>query len=608
MMGPGRGHRGRKGAQATARAKNFKGSFRRLLGEFKPLRMKLVLVLFAVVAANIFNITAPRMVEHAIDIVTDALGLGTGIDFSMLARVLVGLLCLYVLSSVFRYFQEVQMVGVTQDVMFTLRRKVDEKMGRLPLSYFDHNERGDILSRATNDIDNVANSMQQSVTQVLSAVVTLIGVLIMMLSLSPLLTLMTILMLPLIMAGTMFITRRSQKLFVKQWAVTGDLNGHIEEMFTGHSVVKLYGQEENSIRRFEEQNEELYTVGWKAQFLSSLIHPLMNLIGNLGFIGVCVVGALMVISGRMSVGGVTAFITYNKQFTQPISQVANIMNVLQSAVASAERVYELLDEPEEIESEDKGVSLAHAKGAVTFEHVDFGYTDDKTLIQDMNLHVEPGQMVAIVGPTGAGKTTLVNLLMRFYDVKAGRILIDGVDIKTLPREKLREALGMVLQDTWLISGTIRENIAYGKTGADEAAILRAAKAAGVDHFVRTLPEGYDTLLLEDARNISQGQRQLLTIARTLLSDPPILILDEATSSVDTRTEVLIQEAMRRLMAGRTSFVIAHRLSTIRGADVILVMQDGSIVETGTHDELMAKGGAYARLYNSQFAGEEEASA
>lgn len=608
MMGPGRGHRGRKGAQATARAKNFKGSFRRLLGEFKPLRMKLVLVLFAVVAANIFNITAPRMVEHAIDIVTDALGLGTGIDFSMLARVLVGLLCLYVLSSVFRYFQEVQMVGVTQDVMFTLRRKVDEKMGRLPLSYFDHNERGDILSRATNDIDNVANSMQQSVTQVLSAVVTLIGVLIMMLSLSPLLTLMTILMLPLIMAGTMFITRRSQKLFVKQWAVTGDLNGHIEEMFTGHSVVKLYGQEENSIRRFEEQNEELYTVGWKAQFLSSLIHPLMNLIGNLGFIGVCVVGALMVISGRMSVGGVTAFITYNKQFTQPISQVANIMNVLQSAVASAERVYELLDEPEEIESEDKGVSLAHAKGAVTFEHVDFGYTDDKTLIQDMNLHVEPGQMVAIVGPTGAGKTTLVNLLMRFYDVKAGRILIDGVDIKTLPREKLREALGMVLQDTWLISGTIRENIAYGKKGADEAAILRAAKAAGVDHFVRTLPEGYDTLLLEDARNISQGQRQLLTIARTLLSDPPILILDEATSSVDTRTEVLIQEAMRRLMAGRTSFVIAHRLSTIRGADVILVMQDGSIVETGTHDELMAKGGAYARLYNSQFAGEEEASA
>lgn len=608
MMGPGRGHRGRKGAQATARAKNFKGSFRRLLGEFKPLRMKLVLVLFAVVAANIFNITAPRMVEHAIDIVTDALGLGTGIDFSMLARVLVGLLCLYVLSSVFRYFQEVQMVGVTQDVMFTLRRKVDEKMGRLPLSYFDHNERGDILSRATNDIDNVANSMQQSVTQVLSAVVTLIGVLIMMLSLSPLLTLMTILMLPLIMAGTMFITRRSQKLFVKQWAVTGDLNGHIEEMFTGHSVVKLYGQEENSIRRFEEQNEELYTVGWKAQFLSSLIHPLMNLIGNLGFIGVCVVGALMVISGRMSVGGVTAFITYNKQFTQPISQVANIMNVLQSAVASAERVYELLDEPEEIESEDKGVSLAYAKGAVTFEHVDFGYTDDKTLIQDMNLHVEPGQMVAIVGPTGAGKTTLVNLLMRFYDVKAGRILIDGVDIKTLPREKLREALGMVLQDTWLISGTIRENIAYGKKGADEAAILRAAKAAGVDHFVRTLPEGYDTLLLEDARNISQGQRQLLTIARTLLSDPPILILDEATSSVDTRTEVLIQEAMRRLMAGRTSFVIAHRLSTIRGADVILVMQDGSIVETGTHDELMAKGGAYARLYNSQFAGEEEASA
>lgn len=608
MMGPGRGHRGRKGAQATARAKNFKGSFRRLLGEFKPLRMKLVLVLFAVVAANIFNITAPRMVEHAIDIVTDALGLGTGIDFSMLARVLVGLLCLYVLSSVFRYFQEVQMVGVTQDVMFTLRRKVDEKMGRLPLSYFDHNERGDILSRATNDIDNVANSMQQSVTQVLSAVVTLIGVLIMMLSLSPLLTLMTILMLPLIMAGTMFITRRSQKLFVKQWAVTGDLNGHIEEMFTGHSVVKLYGQEENSIRRFEEQNEELYTVGWKAQFLSSLIHPLMNLIGNLGFIGVCVVGALMVISGRMSVGGVTAFITYNKQFTQPISQVANIMNVLQSAVASAERVYELLDEPEEIESEDKGVSLAHAKGAVTFEHVDFGYTDDKTLIQDMNLHVEPGQMVAIVGPTGAGKTTLVNLLMRFYDVKAGRILIDGVDIKTLPREKLREALGMVLQDTWLISGTIRENIAYGKKGADEAAILRAAKAAGVDHFVRTLPEGYDTLLLEDARNISQGQRQLLTIARTLLSDPPILILDEATSSVDTRTEVLIQEAMRRLMAGRTSFVIAHRLSTIRGADVILVMQDGSIVETGTHDELMAKGGAYARLYNSQFAGGEEASA
>ena len=390
--------------------------------------------------------------------------------------------------------------------------------------------------------------------------------------------------------------------------MTGDLNGHIEEMFTGHNVVKLFGQEENAIRRFDETNDELCSVGWKAQFLSSLIHPLMNLIGNLGFIAVCVVGALMVISGRMSVGGVTAFITYNKQFTQPISQVANIMNVLQSAVASAERVYELLDEPEEVESEDKGISLKEAKGAVAFEHVDFGYTEEKTLIKDMNLRVEPGQMVAIVGPTGAGKTTLVNLLMRFYDVKAGRILIDGVDIRTLPRERLREAMGMVLQDTWLISGTIRENVAYGKRGADEAEILRAAKAAGVDHFVRTLPEGYDTVLLEDARNISQGQRQLLTIARTLLCDPPILILDEATSSVDTRTELLIQQAMRRLMAGRTSFVIAHRLSTIRGADVILVMQDGSIVETGTHDELMNKGGAYARLYNSQFVDADEATA
>lgn len=608
MMGPGRGHRGRKGAHEAARAKDFRGSFGRLLGEFKPLRMKLVLVLLAVAAANIFNITAPRVVEHAIDIVTDALKFNVGIDFSALARVLVGLLCLYALSSVFRYFQEVQMVDVTQEVMFALRRKVDEKLGRLPLSYFDRNERGDILSRATNDIDNVASSMQQTVTQVLSAAVTLIGVLIMMLSLSPLLTLLTLLMLPLIMGGTMLITKRSQRLFVRQWAVTGDLNGHIEEMFTGHNVVKLFGQEENAIRRFDETNDELCSVGWKAQFLSSLIHPLMNLIGNLGFIAVCVVGALMVISGRMSVGGVTAFITYNKQFTQPISQVANIMNVLQSAVASAERVYELLDEPEEVESEDKGISLKEAKGAVVFEHVDFGYTEEKTLIKDMNLRVEPGQMVAIVGPTGAGKTTLVNLLMRFYDVKAGRILIDGVDIRTLPRERLREAMGMVLQDTWLISGTIRENVAYGKRGADEGEILRAAKAAGVDHFVRTLPDGYDTVLLEDARNISQGQRQLLTIARTLLCDPPILILDEATSSVDTRTELLIQQAMRRLMAGRTSFVIAHRLSTIRGADVILVMQDGSIVETGTHDELMKKGGAYARLYNSQFVDADEATA
>ena len=498
------------------------------------------------------------------------------------------------------------MAGVSQKVVYDLRRDIDEKLARLPLKFFDSHTHGELLSRFTNDVDNISATLQQSITQVITSVTTVVGVLIMMLTISPLLTLISIIVIPLSGILMMMVVKRSQKYFIGQQKKLGELNGHIEEMYTGHNVVKAFGHEKKAINEFDEVNEGLYDVGWRAQFLSGLVMPIINFIGNLGYVLVAVVGGVLVTKGRITVGDIQAFIQYNRQFTQPIAQVAQISNIIQSTVASAERVFELLDEEEVIPEPVNPVKAKADCGAVEFEHVKFGYREDRILINDMNIKAEPGQMVAIVGPTGAGKTTLVNLLLRFYELNGGRILVDDVDITEMNRADLRKKFGMVLQDTWLFNGTIRDNIAYGKKNATEEEIIAAAKAAHADHFIRVLPEGYDTILNEEVSNISQGQKQLLTIARALLADPEIMILDEATSSVDTRTELQIQNAMKTLMKGRTSFVIAHRLSTIREADVILVMKDGDVIETGNHETLMAQNGFYADLYNSQFNQEEEA--
>jgi ATP-binding cassette subfamily B protein len=493
------------------------------------------------------------------------------------------------------------MAGVTQRTVLKLRSDVDEKLGRLPLSYFDSHPRGDLLSRVTNDIDNIGQSLQQSLTQLMTSLLTIVGVLIMMLLISPLLAVVSLLAVPASLAVTVIVIRRSQQQFVAQWASTGALNGHVEEMHTGHAIVKAFGRQREAIETFDAENERLYAASQKAQFISGIIQPAMTFISNVNYVAIAVIGGLRVAAGQMSLGDVVAFIQYARQFTFPIIQTASIVNVLQSAVASAERVFELLDEPEESADPVPAIPLDAPVGAVRFEDASFRYEPDRPLIEELSLDVAAGATVAIVGPTGAGKTTLVNLLMRFYELDGGRITIDGIDTRDLSRDDLRQAFGMVLQDTWLFHGTIRENIAYGRLDAAEDDIHAAADAAHVDHFVRTLPDGYDTVIDDDATNLSAGEKQLLTIARAFLADPPILILDEATSSVDTRTEVLIQQAMARLMTGRTTFVIAHRLSTIRDADTILVMERGRIVEQGTHAELLARGGAYAELYQSQFA-------
>ncbi|HLR15939.1 MAG TPA: ABC transporter ATP-binding protein [Bacillota bacterium] len=584
---------------------NFKGTFFRLVRYLKPYSTKLIIVFLAAVVSTVFMILGPKIMGDAVtELFEGAYGgltgaPGGGIDFGAIGKILLILGSLYVISSLFNYIQQFTMAGVAQGTVFDLREDVNRKLEKLPLKYYDNHPVGDTLSRMTNDIDLIGNTLQQSITQFITSMITIVGILFMMFWISPMLAIISLVSLPISLFVIRPFLKRSQKYFADQQRTLGELNGHIEEMYNGHQVVKAFGHEQKSIDQFDDVNEELFHAGRKAQFISGIMMPLMSLIGNMSYVLICIVGGIFVMNGSIRIGDIQAFIQYTRQFSQPIMQTANIANIIQSTIAAAERVFQLLDEEEEVK-EVAEVKLEHVKGEVTFDHVDFGYTDD-LLIKDMNVNVKPGQTVAIVGPTGAGKTTLINLLMRFYELDGGTINIDGLDTRKMSRLNLRETFGVVLQDTWLFKGTIAENIAYGKKGADDFEVKKAAKTAYADRFIQTLPEGYDMELNEEASNISQGQKQLLTIARTVLADPPIMILDEATSSVDTRTEMYIQEAMNDLMKGRTSFVIAHRLSTIKNADLILVMDQGNIVEQGTHDELLETGGLYADLYNSQFA-------
>lgn len=599
--GPGRGM-----SMPVEKAKDFRGTLRRLSYYLKPHMVQLVLVFFAASISTVFNIASPKILGLAITKLFDGALMklqdipNAQIDFVYIRNIMLILLGLYIVGALFNYLQNIIMASVTQRIVFDLREEAHHKLSRLPLKYFDDRTHGEILSRVTNDIDNISSTLQQSITQFITSIVTLIGVLIMMLSISPLMTLLIIATLPLYVVVTKFIVGRSQKYFADQQKTLGELNGHIEEMFTGHEIVKAYGRENKSIEAFQHTNSKLYESSFRSQFISGTIMPLMMLIGNIGFVIISVMGGIFVTKGRFTIGDVQAFIQYGRQFTQPISQTANISNIIQSTIASAERVFEVLDEKEETPDGKDNRPIMNPQGNIRFENVTFGYSKDTPIIKNLSIEVTKGQTIAIVGPTGAGKTTLVNLLMRFYEIDEGRILIDRIDIRELNRGDLRRLFGMVLQDTWLFNGSIRENIAYACDEAEEDEIIEAARTAQVDHFIRTLPKGYDTIINEEASNISQGQKQLLTIARAILANPPILILDEATSSVDTRTEIFIQKAMNALMVGRTSFVIAHRLSTIRNADLILVMDEGRIIEKGTHIELLNLRGFYHQLYSSQF--------
>ena len=622
------------------KATSFWPTFRRFLGRLRPERWRVAAVIVLALTSVGFTVAGPKLLGNATNLIFEGVvgkqlpaGFtkdqvvailrargdttqadmiasmdvvpGVGIDFDKLGRALLVVVAVYVMASVFSWAQNFIGAGVTQRVIYRLREDVDRKIGRLPLRYVDAHARGDLLSRVTNDIDNINTTLQQALTQSITSLATVLGVLVMMIAISPLLALISLVTVPLSLVVTLLIARRAQPYFADQWRWTGRLNGHVDEMFSGHDIVKVYGRQAQAEAVFDDMNERVYQASFRAQFISGIVMPAMTLIGNLGYVGIAVIGGFRVASGQMSLGDVQAFIQYSRQFTMPITQLAGLTNLVQSAIASAERVFAVLDEVEEEPDPAEPVRLQRVRGAVAFERVSFRYEPDKPLIEDLSLQVRPGQSIAIVGPTGAGKTTLVNLLMRFYELDAGRITLDGVDIRDLTRDNLRRSFGMVLQDAWLFGGTIRANIAYGAIGATEGQVVAAAEAAHVDHFVRTLPEGYDTVLEDDASNVSAGQKQLITIARAFLADPPILILDEATSSVDTRTEVLIQEAMARLRAGRTGFVIAHRLSTIRNADTILVMDHGDVVEQGDHEELLERRGVYYELYMSQFAGEPE---
>jgi ATP-binding cassette subfamily B protein len=593
---------------AKVKVKDFKGTLKRLIGYLKRYKVQLMGVMLTAILSIIFSIMSPKILGQATTkLFEGVMGKirhvpGARVDLQYIWEIIMIVAGLYIISALFSYIQQVIMAGVAQKTVFDMRSDVDDKLARLPLKFFDSRTHGEILSRVTNDVDNIASTLQQSITQLITSAITIVGVIIMMLIISPLMTLIALVTLPVSLLLTAKIAKRSRKYFAAQQKELGQLNGHVEEMLTGHKIVKAFGREKESIQAFNEINERLYNAGWKAQFISGIIMPMMSFIGNIGYVFVSVVGGILVINKSIAIGDVQAFIQYSRQLTWPIAQAANIANVIQSTIASAERVFELLDELEESPDSEAAQVIENPKGEVKFQNVRFGYKEDATLIENLNIEVQQGQTIAIVGPTGAGKTTLVNLLMRFYEINSGKITVDGVDIRDLKRGELRNLFGMVLQDTWLFNGTIRDNIAYGREGATDEQVVRAAKAAHADHFIRTLPEGYKTILNEEASNISQGQKQLLTIARAILADPAILILDEATSNVDTRTEVIIQKAMKELMKGRTSFVIAHRLSTIRHADLILVMNNGSIIEKGNHNELLHQGGFYADLYNSQFTG------
>jgi len=602
--GPGRGPL----VIAVEKPKDFKGTLKRLMTYLKPHTLGIIIVLALTVTSTVLAILAPKIMGKAITkifqgVMAKMLHIPNAhINFSYVGSILLTLVWMYLLSALFNYLQQYIMVGITQKTVKRMREEVMEKLTKVPLKFYDSRSHGDILSRVTNDIDNISNTLQQSLMQMIAAIITIVGVIIMMLTISPVLTLITLATLPLSIFSTMFIAKRSQKYFRQQQKALGKLNGHVEEMYGGHVIVKSYNYEEKSINKFKNINEELYQASWKAQFMSGIIMPVMNFIGNLGYIIVAVVGGVFVTKRAIEIGDIQAFIQYSRQFTQPIVQVANIFNLIQSTIASAERVFEILDEKEEIPDKPNALELKHTDGNVKFENVYFSYTEDKKLIENLNIDVKSGQTIAIVGPTGAGKTTLVNLLMRFYEIQGGKITVDGIDIRDIKRYNLRKLFGMVLQDTWLFSGSIKDNIAYGKDNATFEEVVKAAKAANAHHFIMALPDGYDTIINEEATNISQGEKQLITIARAFLADPDILILDEATSNVDTLTEIYIQKAMHEIMKGRTNFVIAHRLSTIRNADMILVMNEGKIIEKGTHEELLHKGGFYADLYKSQFLG------
>ena len=598
------------GSKKSEKPKDLKKTLRQLGALLKPYWVKITVVMFFAIASTAFAIASPKILGNATNIIVEDFvtmvktppnaPVQPVFHFDAIRDIIVFLLVLYIISAIFNYIQGWVMTDVTQKITYDLRKDISEKINRLPLKYFDKRTHGEILSRVTNDVETVSQTLNQSLTQIVTSVVMIIGILIMMLSISWLLTLVALIILPISLSLIKFITKRSQIYFVRQQKLLGDVNGHIEEMYAGHQVMRVFNGEKASVEKFNSINEDLYESAWNAQFLSGLMHPLMTFVGNLGYVGVSVVGGWLAINGSLKVGDIQAFIQYVQQFNQPIAQTANIANVMQSTAAAAERVFEFLEEPEQSANPKKPTLLKSPKGEVEFNDVVFGYDSKKPVIKGLNAKIKPGSRVAIVGPTGAGKTTLVNLLMRFYDVDSGEILIDGVNIKDMKREDVRKLFGMVLQDTWMFNGTIRENLIYGKPNASEEEIMKAAKEAQVDHFVRSLPGGYEMELNEEASNVSAGEKQLLTIARAMLTKTPMLILDEATSSVDTRTEVQIQKAMDNLMEGKTSFVIAHRLSTIRNADLILVMNDGNVIEQGTHDSLMKQAGFYAKLYNSQF--------
>ena len=601
----GRGHGPGAGMMPGEKAKNFRGTIGKLIRYMGNYKIAIVIVMIFAVASTVFGIAGPKILGQATTelfngLVAKITGTG-GIDFGKIGEILLFLVCVYIVSAVCSFIQSWIMTGITQKICFRFRADISRKINRMPVKYFESRTVGEVLSRITNDVDTLGQGLNQSVTQLITSVTTLIGILVMMLSISPLMTLIAVVILPVSAVLIGIVVKISQKYFVAQQKYLGEVNGQAEEVFSGHNIVKAFNKEEDMLETFHKTNDILFQTAWKAQFLSGMMQPIMGFVGNLGYVAVAVAGGMLAIRGTIEVGEIQSFIQYVRQFTQPVTQVAQVSNMLQSTAAAAERVFEFLDEEEEEDMErDDSVHLSDMEGRVSFEHVQFGYDSNKVIIHDFNCQVEPGQMVAIVGPTGAGKTTMVKLLMRFYDVLEGSIKVDGHDLREFNRSELRENFGMVLQDTWLFKGTIMENIRYGRLDATDEEVIAAAKAAHAHHFISTLPGGYEMELNEDASNVSQGQKQLLTIARAILADNPVLILDEATSSVDTRTEERIQKAMNNLMKGRTSFVIAHRLSTIRDADVILVMKDGDIIEQGNHQELLAKNGFYADLYNSQF--------